>query len=83
MPNRRKITGPDGREHDATIINFEPDRENFSTYLLEDGTTLKLKAVLTEVVRVDGEYMANGDPVYAVQAAQIVAVTAPEHLRRK
>ncbi|MGH9525954.1 MAG: hypothetical protein ACRD2F_04710 [Terriglobales bacterium] len=83
MANHRKLRTPDGKEHNAVIVEFEPERENVSTYILEDGTTLKLRAVLTEVARVDGEYMPNGDPVYAIQAAQIVSVNAPERLRKQ
>jgi len=68
---------------DAVIIDFEADKENFSTYILHDGTSLKIKAVLTEVFRIEGEYQPNGDPVYGVAAAQVVAVNAPDALRRK
>lgn len=68
---------------DATIIDFEAERENFSTYILHDGTALKIKPVLTEVFRVDGQYLPNGDPVYGVNAQQVIAVNAPESLRRK
>lgn len=72
-----------GQWRDATIVDFEADKENFSTYILHDGTSLKIKPVLTEVFRIDGLYQPNGDPVYGVNAQQVVAVTAPESLRRK
>ncbi len=81
MSNRRRINF-NGQMHDATIVDFEADKESFSTYILLDGTSLKIKAVLTEVLRIEGAYQPNGDPVYAVTAAQIVAVNAPESLRR-
>jgi hypothetical protein len=82
MSNRRKVPF-NGQMVDATIVEFEPDKETFSTYLLEDGTTLKIKAVVTEVFRVDGLFQPNGDPVYGVSAAQVVSVNSPEALRRK
>ncbi len=82
MSNRRKINF-NGQLHDATIVDFEADKESFSTYILHDGSSLKIKAVLTEVFRIEGLYLPNGDPVYGVQAQQVLAVNAPESLRRK
>jgi len=82
MSNRRTVN-VGGQMRDATIVDFEADKESFSTYILHDGTSLKIKAVLTEVLRIDGLYQPNGDPVYGVSATQVVAVNAPESLRRK
>ena len=82
MSNRRMVNFG-GRMREATIVDFEADRESFSTYILQDGTSLKIKAVLTEVLRIDGEYQQNGDPVYGVSATQVLAVNAPESLRKK
>ncbi len=72
-----------GEIRDAVSVDFEPERETFSTYILLDGSALKLKAVLTEVMRIEGVYAPNGDPVYLIQAAQIMSVSAPDSLRRK
>lgn len=82
MSNRRRVNFM-GQMRDATILEFESERENFSTYLLADGTTLKIKPVVTEVMRIDGLYQPNGDPVYGVNATQVLAVNAPESLRKK
>lgn len=72
-----------GETRDAVPVDFEVEKETFSTYILHDGSSLKIKAVLTEVLRVEGAYAPNGDPVYMIQAAQIMSVSAPEPLRRK
>jgi hypothetical protein len=82
MSNRRKVNFM-GQMRDATIVDFETDKESFSTYILHDGTSLKLKAVLTEVFRLEGMYQQNGDPVYGVVATQVVSVNAPENLRKQ
>jgi hypothetical protein len=82
MPNRRKVN-IGGVMRDAEIIEFEVDKENFSTYILHDGTSLKIKVVLTEVFRVEGMFQPNGDPFYGVAAAQIVSVNAPDSLRKQ
>lgn len=81
MPNRRKMNFQ-GRMVDVDIVEFEADKEQWSTYVLHDGTALKVKAVVTEVARIDGVYDQKGDPVYVIQASQIMHVNAPEALRR-
>lgn len=63
-------------------IEFEAERENWSTYLLADGTKLRMKAVAASVVRLD-EYLPNGEPMYMVTASQVVAADVPEQLRRQ
>jgi hypothetical protein len=76
-----------GQEFEAEEISFQPDFENggeqWSTYTLLDGTTLKVKSVLINVLRVAGMFAPNGDPLYQVNASLIVATNAPESLRRK
>lgn len=72
-----------GREVSVEEIEFEAEREPWNVYILSDGSQLKVKAVLSAVFRVDGEYAPNGDPIYMVQASPIIATSAPEHLKRK
>ena len=71
-----------GREIMGQDIAFETERESWNTYVLEDGTTLKLKAVAATIVRLD-EYLPNGDPMYMVNASNIVAIDAPDNLKRQ
>jgi hypothetical protein len=82
MPNRRKINFQ-GQEVIAESVEFEAEKEQWSTYILHDGSTLKVKAVVTEVARLEGAYDAKGDPVYMIQASQVMYVNAPESLRRQ
>lgn len=79
--SRRKINFQ-GQVRDAISVDFEADKETFSTYILHDGSSLKIKAVLTEVMRVEDVYAPNGDPVYLIQAAQVMSVSAPDSLRK-
>jgi hypothetical protein len=82
MPNRRKVNFQ-GQMVDAESVEFEADKELWSTYILHDGTALKIKAVLTDVSRLEGIFSPTGDPVYLVQASQILHINAPESLRRQ
>ncbi len=69
------------REIMGEEIPFEAEKESWSTYILQDGTSLKMKAVVSSIVRLD-EYLPTGDPIYLVNASNIVATDVPEHLKR-
>jgi hypothetical protein len=81
MPRTRRIQGPDGQEHEAESIGFRSSGEHFNEYLLDDGTVLRIKLVLTEVWKVKGAYDRDGNPAYLVAHSQVTAVDAPDHLR--
>jgi len=79
---KRKIN-VGGQEMMAEDVPFEAERESWNTYILEDGTTLKLKTVLAEVLRVDGVYDPNtGNPMYVVNANPVLSVNAPDKLKK-
>ena len=42
---------------------------------------MKMKSVAATIVRLD-EFMPNGDPMYLVTASNVVAIDAPENLKR-
>lgn len=82
MPKRK--VNFNGQDIMAEEVEFESDgAEKWNTYVLHDGTTLKVKAVLADVLRVDGMYAPNGDPVYTINAQLLVNTNAPENLKRK
>ena len=56
---------PGGGEGEAEVIGFRTNVENWNDYLLDDGTVLRMKLVVTEVVRVEGQYDQNRNPVYS------------------
>jgi hypothetical protein len=71
-----------GKEFNAETVEFETEREGWNNYILHDGTELKLKSVVSEIVRVDGAYSPNGDPLYLVTASNIVVTNVPDNLKR-
>jgi hypothetical protein len=77
-----KVKGPDGLEHDAVELSFQNAREHWNEYLLDDGTILRLKPVATSVAKVEGMYDQQGNPVYIINATNIVVASSPDHLRR-
>lgn len=73
-----------GRQVDAEMVDFKAAPENFTEYELADGTNLRIKLVLLEVLRVIGEYNATtGDPIYVFQAQQLIGAHSPENLKKK
>ena len=63
-------------------IPFEPERENFNTYILEDGTSIRFKAVVLKFIRLD-IYNPEGEPVYMVQATNALVADVPDNLKQK
>ncbi len=81
--NRRKLKLPDGREVEALSIPFQTGGEHWNEYLLDDGSVVRIKPVMTEILRVEGEYDPMGNPAYIVSATQVVSVSSPDDLRKK
>ena len=63
-------------------IEFETEREGWNIYILHDGTKLKMKSIVANIIRLD-VYKPDGEPVYLVQASNLVAADVPENLKRK
>ncbi|MEA2476135.1 MAG: hypothetical protein QOC87_334 [Actinomycetota bacterium] len=81
-PRKRKLSLPDGREVEATIMPFQSGGEHWTEYLVEDGSVIRMKLVATDILRLDGEYDDQGNPMYIIQSTNVTAVTAPDELRR-
>ncbi len=84
MAGRRKVKIPfNGQDVDAELVDVSQTSERWNEYLLDDGTILKVKLVLTNVYRVTGQHDAEGNPVYILQSTNVVSTNAPENLRKK
>jgi hypothetical protein len=82
MPGPRTIKGPDGNDYEAELVGFRSSGEHFNEYLLDDGTVLKLKLVLTEALRIKDLYDGQGNPVYYLQHSQVTSTDCPDNLKR-
>ena len=71
-----------GQEVSGESVEFETEAESWNTYILHDGTKLKLKAVVTQVVRLDA-YKPDGDPVYLINSSNVVVADVPDQLKQK
>ena len=68
-----KVFGLDVPVTNVPVVELE---ERFIQYTLEDGTILKVKNVATSVLRVDDQYLPDGNPVYIVLSAPVVSVVS-------
>jgi hypothetical protein len=82
VARKRKIKLPNGQEVEGFELTFRSSGEEWNEYLIDDGTVLRFKSVVTEVIRVEGAYDDQGQPLYLVNAQNIVKVSAPEELQR-
>jgi len=78
----RKKHNLGGQEVWGEDVEFEVEKESFNIYILHDGTKLKLKVVVSGVTRLEA-FAPNGDPLYAVQATNVLVPEVPDNLRRK
>jgi hypothetical protein len=64
-------------------LDFQEVEENWNTYTLSDGTTLKVKLVLRGVKRLKN-YEPDGSPIYVINSINVVrAVDIPKELKAK
>ena len=78
---RRKINF-EGRAVWGEEVEFEVDNEGFNNYILHDGTKLKMKTVVSEVLRLD-MYKPDGEPIYLINSTNIVSAVVPDNLKKK
>jgi len=65
-------------------VDFENEKEEWNVYKLSDGSTLKVKLVLVNVVRSRDKHDPLGNPIYGITSQNIVKVlNVPEKFKRK
>lgn len=71
-----------GQEHWGEEVEFETEHEGFNTYILHDGTKLKMKTVVSQVIRLEA-YKPDGEPLYLINSTQVVSAIVPDNLRKR
>lgn len=75
---------PSSPPKQGSLISVSESTEKWSEFTLEDGTVFRIKPNIVRAVRVDGEYDADGNPAYVLQAQPTVMVMkVDEKLRKK
>ncbi len=78
----KRIVEYQGRNVEGQPVSFATTREDWNEYAFEDGSVLRMKTILLEVVRLD-EYSDDGDPIYQFKAHQIMGIRAADALKKK
>jgi hypothetical protein len=63
-------------------VEFETEREGWNSYILHDGTRLKLKSVVSSIIRLEA-WKPDGEPVYFVNSSNVASADVPENLKKK
>jgi len=71
-----------GREVDAIEVDFQTRKEDWNEYQLMDGSTIKMKLVVSDIFRVPDEWDNEGNPVYVVRSNNVLVVRAPDNLKK-
>ena len=84
MPEKRvKIDVPGLGLADGVDVPITEATERWTELTLADGSVLRVKPNVLSVVRLEGRYDPEGNPMYAVRGQQVMVVaSAPDHLRR-
>ncbi len=84
MPDpKRTMDLPGFGRVEVSAVHVNQAQETFNSYLLDDGTSLRMKSVVTEVLRLLDRYDDEGNPVYMVKSQNLVVVDAPASLKKK
>ncbi len=67
---------------EGEIVDFETVREEYNVYKVGDGSTIKMKTVVTNIIRTS-EFNPQGEPLYLINSQNIVVADVPDHLMRR
>jgi len=83
VERKKKIEIPGVGPTEVTEVGFRSTGEYWNEYLADDGSVIRMKLVVTEIMRVDGKYDDQGNPAYFVKSQQVLNVSAPDELQRQ
>jgi hypothetical protein len=72
----------EGKSHDGIDLDFKTMNEDWNEYQVADGTIVRLKTVVTNIVKVPDKYDNAGNPVYIVKSSNVLSISAPEKLKK-
>jgi hypothetical protein len=63
----------------AEEMDFEPLRETWNEYRVADGSLLRLKVVVSKILRLE-KRNPQGEPIYLITSTNVVSATVPPEL---
>lgn len=74
MPETKKKLPVFGLEIEVSDVPIVKVDEQINKYTLEDGTVLRVKSVATSIMRIDGQFLPDGSPIYIVASTPVSSV---------
>ena len=62
-----------GRQVEGNSVDFLTRKEDFNEYQLTDGKVLRIKMVVTRIIKLEEEKTPDGHPIYLIQSQNVVA----------
>jgi len=72
-----------GKEVDGVEVKFRSVKEDWNEYDIDDGSTVRVKLVVSDMVRLVDQFDREGNPVYVIKSGNMLFVKSPDHLKRK
>jgi hypothetical protein len=66
---------------EGMLVDFETLREEYNAYKLSDGSTIRIKTMVTNIIRTQ-EFTPSGEPVYIINSQNVVVADVPEQLKK-
>jgi hypothetical protein len=66
---------------EGTLVDFETVREEYNSYKLSDGSTIRMKTVVTNIIRTE-EFTPTGEPVYIINSQNVLVADVPDQLKK-
>lgn len=84
MAERKVKVSLGEKQMDGFDVPVEESSERWSEYKLEDGGIIRIKTIVVSVIRAEGEWDQEGNPLYIVKSTNaLTVVEAPHALKRK
>jgi hypothetical protein len=72
-----------GKQCDAIPMDFDTEiGEKWAQHKTTDGSVIRLKFEVIEIMKVVGEYQPNGEPVYLFTHTTQLVTRAPDELQK-
>ena len=67
---------------DAEELDFQTMKEEWNEYQISDGSTIRIKLVMTNIVRLLDKRDQEGNPIYVAKTSNVMAVSVPGKLKK-
>lgn len=73
----------EGKEIEGEELEFETEKEAWNIYKIEDGTTIKMKLIVSNIFRAkDIIVKETGEPLYVVRHGPVIIPNVPDELKK-